>query len=204
MQRTIQMTGIIQKHEARRVPRPRLQRRDRTVLNEETIPEGLLDAQGMTEDRPERSAVGRDKNRFFFPDRFIEHVARPAGQGEEIFPPRGTAGPSPLYPVAPITGEPAGHVRPGQPLPQAVVALAELRRDHDRDLAGPPCGDHLRRDPRPAQIARVDNIQGNIRQALGQRLGLQLSPGIQGDIGLALDPFVLVPFGLTVTNKIND
>ena len=148
--------------------------------------------------------MGGNKNRFPFLDRLLEDAARPPGQGEEILPARGTAGPSPLLPGAPIIREPAGSFLPGQPLPQAVIAFAELRHRYNRNLPRPPCGDHLRRNTRPAQIARIDEIQGNIRQTTGQRLRLPPSAGIQGNVGLALDPFILIPFRLAVANQIND
>ncbi len=169
----------------------------------EAVPEGLLESQGMTEDRPERSAMGGNEHPFPLPRRLVEDAARPPGQGNDIFSAGRAAAPSPLLPVAPITRKPAGCFRPGQPLPQAIVAFAELRSRNNRDCPRPPCGDQLRSHARPAQVARIDEIQGNIRQAFGQRLRLPPSPGIQGDVGLALDPVILIPFRFAVANKIN-
>ena len=117
-----------------------------------------------------------DENRFPLPDRFIEDTARPPGQGDELFSAGGTAAPFMLLPVVPVIRKPARRFRQGQPLPQAIVAFAEFRQRHNRDCLRLPRGDQLRRHARPAQVARIDELQGNIRQAFGQRLRLPPSP----------------------------
>ena len=148
--------------------------------------------------------MGGNENRFPLPRRLVEEAARSVGQGDDIFSSGGPAALSPLLPAAPINRKPVGHFRPGQPLPQAIVAFTERRQRHKRDRARLPRGNQLRRHARPAQVARIDVLQGHIRQAAGQRLRLPPSPGIQGDVGLALDPCILIPFRLAVANQIYD
>lgn len=186
------------------MPRQVLQRGERAVRHEEAVPEERLDTQGVTEDRPERSAMGGDQDRLSLPYRRIEDTARTPFQRKEILPARGTLGPFPLRLAGPILREPRGRFRPGQPLPQTVVAFPKSRHLHDRNLPVLPSGDFLRRVGRPLQVARVDQVQRDIRQAAGQGLRLPSSPGIQGDVGLALDPVVLIPLGLAVANQINN
>jgi hypothetical protein len=148
--------------------------------------------------------MGGDQNRFPLPHSRIKDAARTQCQRKKIFPPRGLFDPLPLYPVGPIPRESNGNLRTGQPLPQAEVALTEFRHHRNRNLPLLPPSDSLRRVGRSSQVACVDQIQRNIRQAVGQCLRLPHSPGIQGHIGLALDPVVLIPLGLAVANQIND
>jgi hypothetical protein len=198
------MRGIIEQDQPGSSPRPTLERGERTVHHQEAVVVGRIELQGMTEDRPERPAVGGNQNRLPTLYGRIEGAARTSGQRQEIFTSRGAFGQPTSVPVIPIFCKSDGDLRPGQPLPQAVVAFTEVRRRYDRKLPRLPCRNSLRRLPRPAQIARIDHIQRDCRQTAGQRLSLKPSPIIEGNIGMSLDPLVLIPVRLAVACQIND
>jgi len=200
----VQMAGVVQEDEAGPLRRLALQCGKRAVRHGEPAPERRLQPQGVTEDRPERPAVGGNKGRFPSLRRRIEYAARPSCQRGKILAADGAADLPTPDPGVPLLRKPTGDLLAGQPFPMAVVAFAEIRslrnedpfllfcRDDPGCLAGPP------------QVARIDHLQVNFGQPFRQDLRLQPSPLIQRDIGPALNPLILIPLRFAVTNQINN
>jgi len=146
----------------------------------------------------------RDQARFALLSRFVEHAARPPGKGKKILAPGGAADPASPAPGSKVLREPLGYLSARQALPKAVVTLAEPRGRNDSDLARLRGRDDPGRFKGTAQIAGVDRLQGDGCQPKGQGLGLCPAVIVQGDIGLSLNPPILVPFRLAVADQIDD
>ena len=84
------------------------------------------------------------------------------------------------------------------------MALAQIGLGGNGHRARLMRGNDFRGLPRPHKITRIDLIQGNIGQTLGQGPGLRSSPPIERDVGPALNPLVLVPVRFAVANEIDD
>lgn len=131
-------------------------------------------------------------------------MAGPPLQGDEVLPAGGAPDPSSSVPLCPIFRKTLLDLLEGEPFPESVVALPEVRRGRDRDglpLAG---GDDPGRLDGPSQVARIDPLQIDGGQARRQGLGLPLPPFVKGDVRLPLDPLVAIPGRFAMPDEINN
>lgn len=198
------MGGVVEEDESRPVLRVALDCRKRAVRHEETAPEGRIEPERVTEDRPQRPPVSGNQDGFPLPGRRIENAAGPPLQGDEILAAGGASDLPPEAPRLTLFGKTLGDLPEGQPLPEAVIALPEIRRRRYRDGLTLASGDDPGGFERPPQIARIDPLQRDGRQPLRQGLGLSSSPLMEGNVRLSLDPLVPVPCRFAMPNEIDD
>lgn len=173
---TSQMSRVVKKNEARGMDRMSLQYGERAVSHGETAPLLLIDPHGMTKDCLERPSMGGNQDCLSLPGRRIEYATCPYGYFKKRLAACRAADPTPQEPVLPILFETMADLLPVQPLPEAIVTFAEIRRRNAGNLPLLFGRDSLGRIVRPAQVARIDQIQSNSRQAFGQGYHLPPSP----------------------------
>lgn len=180
------------------------QRRKRTVGHQETAPKDRFEPEGMTEDPPERPAVGRNQDRFPLPGRRIENTAGALLQREEILAAGRSPDPAPPQPCLPALRKAFADLLIGQTLPETVITFPEFRHRQNRDGPRLTGGDDPGGFERPAQVTGVDPFQRHGRQARRKGRRLFPSPLMEGNVGLALNPLIPIPRRFTMARKIND
>ena len=198
------MGGVVHQDEAGPVLRMAFQRRERTVGHQKTTPKNRIQPEGMAEDAPERSAVGRDQNGSPLPRRHIENTAGPLLQRSKILAAGWVPDSASAQPSLPVFRKAFADLLIGQTRPAAVIAFPELLHRQNRDglrLSGRYDSGGFER---PAEGAGVNPIQRHGFQTGRQGLRLLSSPLVERNVGLALNALVPVPRRFSVSHKINN